>query len=92
MVKKGKLIINLDEVIGNINPNIYGYFAEHIGELIYPGIWVGEDSKIPNIEGIRKDLVEALKKIRPPVIRRPGGCFADTYHWMDGIDPREENR
>jgi len=90
MVKKGKIIINLDEVIGTINPNIYGHFAEHIGELIYPGIWVGEDSEIPNEEGIRKDVVEALKKIRPPVIRWPGGCFADTYHWMDGIGPREE--
>ncbi len=90
MVEKCKATIDLDETVGKINPNIYGQFAEHIGELIYPGIWVGEESNIPNDDGIRKDLLEALKRINPPVIRWPGGCFADSYHWQDGIGPREK--
>ena len=73
-----------------INKNIYGQFAEHLGHLIYGGIWVGPNSSIPNINGIRKDVVEALKEIRVPVLRWPGGCFADEYHWMDGIgDPKD---
>ena len=71
-----------------ISRNIYGQFAEHLGTGIYGGIWVGEDSKIPNIKGFRKDVVEALKKIHVPVVRWPGGCFADLYHWRDGIGPR----
>jgi alpha-N-arabinofuranosidase len=72
-----------------VDRNIYGHFAEHLGRCIYDGIWVGEDSPIPNIRGIRKDIVEALRKIRVPVLRWPGGCFADEYHWKDGIGPRE---
>ena len=79
-----------DKVIGTINPNIYGHFAEHLGGVIYDGIWVGEDSEVPNIGGIRKDLVEWTKRINPSVIRWPGGCFADKYHWMDGIGPRDK--
>ena len=79
----------LNEPIGTINPNIYGHFAEHLGACIYEGIWVGEDSVIPNTGGIRNDVVAALKRIHPPVIRWPGGCFADDYHWQDGIGPRE---
>ena len=71
-----------------INKNIYGQFSEHLGHLIYGGIWVGPNSSIPNIDGIRKDVVEALKEIRVPVLRWPGGCFADEYHWQDGIGPR----
>ena len=82
--------INADKKIGNINPNIYGHFAEHLGDCIYEGIWVGPDSEIPNVRGIRSDVVEALKKIKPPVIRWPGGCFADSYHWKDGIGPRDQ--
>ena len=73
-----------------INKNIYGQFAEHLGHLIYGGIWVGPNSPIPNIDGIRKDIVDALKEIQVPVLRWPGGCFADTYHWMDGIGPRDK--
>ncbi|AUN33213.1 alpha-N-arabinofuranosidase [Niveispirillum cyanobacteriorum] len=69
-------------------PEIQGQFAEHLGRLIYEGIWVGEKSSIPNIRGYRKDVVEALKAIRVPLIRWPGGCFADEYHWRDGIGPR----
>lgn len=72
-----------------INRNIYGHFAEHLGRCIYEGIWVGEDSEIPNVNGIRQDVVAALKNLQIPVLRWPGGCFADEYHWKDGIGPRE---
>ena len=72
-----------------IPAEIYGQFAEHLGRCIYDGIWVGPDSDIPNINGYRKDLVEALKTLKVPVLRWPGGCFADEYHWMDGIGPKE---
>lgn len=72
-----------------IDANIYGHFAEHLGNCIYGGFWVGEESSIPNTRGIRNDVIEALKEIDPPVIRWPGGCFADYYHWKDGIGPRE---
>jgi alpha-N-arabinofuranosidase len=82
--------IRLQDEIATINPNLYGHFAEHLGACIYEGIWVGEDSPIPNVEGMRKDVLDALKEIRPPVIRWPGGCFADDYHWRDGIGPRSE--
>jgi alpha-N-arabinofuranosidase len=77
-----------DEPIGTIKPALYGQFAEHIGGVIYDGIWVGPDSKIPNIDGIRKALVEHVRQLGPVVIRWPGGCFADKYHWRDGIGPR----
>jgi alpha-L-arabinofuranosidase len=73
-----------------IAPEIYGHFAEHLGRCIYDGIWVGPDSAIPNVRGIRKDVLEALKKLHIPVLRWPGGCFADEYHWKDGIGPRQE--
>ncbi len=73
-----------------IPKEIYGHFAEHLGRCIYDGIWVGPDSDIPNINGYRKDIVEALKELKIPVLRWPGGCFADTYHWMDGIGPVDE--
>ena len=73
-----------------INKNIYGHFAEHLGRCIYDGIWVGPDSDIPNVNGYRKDVLEALQELEIPVLRWPGGCFADTYHWMDGIGPVEE--
>jgi alpha-N-arabinofuranosidase len=71
-----------------IDRHIYGQFSEHLGTGIYGGIWVGTDSKIPNIRGYRTDVVEALKKIHVPVVRWPGGCFADLYNWRDGIGPR----
>jgi len=72
-----------------IQPELHGHFVEHLGGVVYDGIWVGPESSIPNIGGIRKSLVESLKKINPPVVRWPGGCFADGYHWRDGIGPRE---
>ncbi len=72
-----------------ISKHIYGHFAEHLGRCIYEGIWVGEDSPIPNTKGIRNDVLAALKKLNMPNLRWPGGCFADTYHWKDGIGPRQ---
>jgi alpha-N-arabinofuranosidase len=73
-----------------IDRNIYGQFSEHLGKGIYDGIWVGEESPIPNVHGYRNDVVDALKKIHVPVLRWPGGCFADQYDWRDGIGPREK--
>lgn len=74
-----------------INKNIYGHFAEHLGHCIYGGLYVGEgNTKIPNRNGVRLDVVEALKKLKVPVLRWPGGCFADTYHWKDGIGPKDK--
>ena len=73
-----------------IYPELQGHFIEFLGSCIYDGIWVGEDSEIPNYHGIRKDLVDAFQKLHPPVIRWPGGCFADVYHWRNGIGPREQ--
>ena len=70
-----------------INPNIYGHFAEHVGRCIYEGIWVGPRSRIPNEGGMRLDVLAGLKQLRAPVLRWPGGCFADDYHWRAGIGP-----
>ncbi|MDT2768148.1 MULTISPECIES: alpha-N-arabinofuranosidase [Globicatella] len=75
-----------------ISKYIYGHFAEHLGRCIYGGIYVGEDSEIPNVNGMRQDVVEALKNIKIPVLRWPGGCFADEYHWKDGIGPKENRK
>src|ERR687895_2715710 len=72
-----------------ISRHIYGHFAEHLGRCIYGGFYVGEDSAIPNEGGIRLDVVEALKALDIPNLRWPGGCFADEYHWRDGVGPRE---
>ena len=83
-----RLVIHADQAKETINRNIYGHFSEHLGRCVYEGYWVGEDSPIPNVRGIRQDVVAALKKIQTPVLRWPGGCFADDYHWKDGIGPR----
>ena len=77
---------------GVIAPEIYGHFSEHIGGVIYDGIWVGRDSEIPNIKGFRKDIIEKMRALNPPVIRWPGGCFAETYHWRDGIGKKRPVR
>ena len=82
--------ILLDEPIGTIAPEIYGHFAEHLGGVVYDGIWVSEGSAIPNQGGIRTALVEHLRRINAPVVRWPGGCFADSYDWRDGIGPRAD--
>src|SRR5437868_2426890 len=79
--------ILLNEPIGTISPDIYGHFTEHIGGVVYDGIWVGPQSSIPNQGGIRTALVEHMRRIKPSVVRWPGGCFADSYNWRDGIGP-----
>lgn len=86
------LQINPDKTLSRIAPEIYGQFSEHLGRCIYNGIYVGEDSEIPNVNGMRKDVVEALRDLNLPVLRWPGGCFADEYHWRDGIGPKEKRR
>lgn len=73
-----------------IAPEIYGQFAEHLGRGIYEGVWVGEKSKIPNTHGYRDDVLAALKDLEIPVLRWPGGCFADEYHWRDGVGPQKD--
>ncbi|MEV0090959.1 alpha-L-arabinofuranosidase C-terminal domain-containing protein [Streptomyces sp. NPDC050738] len=83
-------VINLDLPGPTISRHLYGHFAEHLGRCIYGGFWVGEDSEIPNEGGIRLDVVEALRALNIPNLRWPGGCFADEYHWQDGIGPREQ--
>jgi alpha-N-arabinofuranosidase len=83
-----RLIINLLDTKSKINRNIYGHFSEHLGHCIYGGLYVGEDSPIPNVNGIRSDAVTALKRIKVPVLRWPGGCFADTYHWQAAVGPK----
>ena len=87
-----KLVINNDKKMSTIAPEIYGHFSEHLGRCIYEGLYVGENSDIPNVNGMRTDVVEALKNIKVPVLRWPGGCFADEYHWMDGIGPKEKRK
>lgn len=82
--------VDLDVTGPQISRHLYGHFAEHLGRCIYGGFWVGEDSPIPNERGIRLDVVEALRAIRIPNLRWPGGCFADEYHWRDGVGPRDE--
>jgi alpha-L-arabinofuranosidase len=89
-VARAHLTVVLNEPTGKLNRNILGHFAEHLGACIYDAMWVGPDSSIPNLNGIRKDTVEALKRIHAPILRWPGGCFADTYHWRDGIGPRDK--
>ena len=79
--------IHADKPGAVINPDIFGQFSEHLGRGIYKGIWVGKHSKIPNTDGYRNDVVAALKALHVPVVRWPGGCFADEYHWRNGIGP-----
>src|SRR5580698_4458417 len=79
-----------DQPQSTIRPEIYGHFAEHLGRCIYEGIWVGADSPIPNTRGYRSDVLAALKNLNIPVLRWPGGCFADEYHWKHGIGPRDQ--
>jgi len=85
-----RIVVRADQGRHTIDKNIYGHFSEHLGRCIYRGFWVGEDSPIPNVRGIRRDVVEALRSIRIPVLRWPGGCFADAYHWKDGVGPKTD--
>ena len=87
---ESRIEVLLDETGPTIAPEIYGHFVENLGGVVYDGIWVGERSKVPNVNGIRKDLVDALKKVKPGMIRWPGGCFADQYDWRDGVGPRDQ--
>lgn len=87
-----KLVINENKKESTIAPEIYGHFSEHLGRCIYEGLYVGEDSDIPNVNGMRTDVVEALKEIQIPLLRWPGGCFADEYHWKDGIGEKANRK
>ena len=91
-MKKISMVINADDRLGHISPEIYGHFSEHLGRCIYNGIYVGENSPIPNTDGIRNDIIEALRNIKAPVFRWPGGCFAEEYHWQDGIGEKSLRR
>lgn len=89
---KAKLVVFPDKKLSKINREIYGHFSEHLGRCIYEGLYVGENSSVPNVKGLRKDVLEALKEISVPVLRWPGGCFADEYHWKDGVGPKENRK
>jgi alpha-N-arabinofuranosidase len=89
LLAQNTLNLKVDQAKTKISKEIYGQFSEHLGTCIYEGIYVGKDSKIPNIDGFRTDVVTAFKELKVPVLRWPGGCFADTYHWKDGIGPKE---
>ncbi|HEV2832281.1 MAG TPA: alpha-N-arabinofuranosidase, partial [Hanamia sp.] len=83
------ITLKADSAKQTINKNIYGHFAEHLGRCIYDGFYVGDSNKIiPNTDGVRNDIIAALRKMKIPVLRWPGGCFADTYHWKDGVGPK----
>jgi alpha-L-arabinofuranosidase len=88
--KAARVVVHADWPIGTIRPEFHGHFAEHLGSCVYGGLWVGRNSPIPNINGYRKQAVEYLKELGVPVLRWPGGCFADDYHWRDGIGPASE--
>lgn len=85
-----KIILETKEEAPIISRNIYGHFAEHLGRCIYDGIYVGDTSSIENVDGVRKDIIDALRELQIPNLRWPGGCFADTYHWKDGVGPKEQ--
>ena len=84
-----EVLVRSDVDIATIRPELHGHFAEHLGSCVYGGLWVGQNSPIPNINGFRNDAIEYLKALGVPVLRWPGGCFADDYHWRDGIGPRK---
>ena len=88
-----KYLINPNQRLSKINKDIYGNFSEHLGRCVYEGLFVGKDSPVPNVNGMRCDVVNALREMGLPVLRWPGGCFADEYHWRDGIgDPAERKK
>ena len=91
-MEKATVTLKCDEIIGTVSPLLYGHFAEHIGGVIYGGIYVGRDSEIPNIRGFRTDIITKLKRISPSVVRWPGGCFAECYDWRDGIGNNRPTR
>jgi alpha-L-arabinofuranosidase len=85
-----RVSVLVNEPTGTIKPALYGQFAEHLGGVIYDGIWVGPNSKVPNLGGIRRELVEHVRRLGRVIVRWPGGCFADAYHWRDGIGSRDK--
>ncbi len=85
-----RIEVLVNEPLGTISPNIYGHFTENLSGVVYDGIWVGPNSKVPNVDGIRKELIDEMRKIKAPVVRFPGGCFADSYDWRDGIGPADK--
>lgn len=85
-----RIDVMIGEPVGRIAPEVYGHFVEHLGAVVYNGIWVGEKSKIANVRGVRKALLDALRAVKPAVIRWPGGCFADQYDWRDGTGPHAQ--
>ena len=87
-----RLQINEKKKLGRIEPEVYGHFSEHLGRCIYEGLYVGEESDIENVNGMRTDVVEALRELQVPVLRWPGGCFADEYHWKDGIGDKKNRK
>src|SRR5215211_1086770 len=87
VAQRVELSVDVSKSGAKIDRNIFGQFAEHLGYGVYEGIWVGPGSTIPNTRGIRNDVVTALKTLRVPNVRWPGGCFADEYHWRKGIGP-----
>ena len=90
---QNEVSLNVNQAKVQINRNIYGHFAEHLGRLIYDGIFVGKNNtSIPNTDGVRNDIIKALKDLKIPNLRWPGGCFADTYHWMDAVGPQSERK
>src|SRR5215213_3024607 len=89
-VSQVQLALNTASAQTKIDRNIYGHFSEHLGRCIYDGFWVGDSVKVPKKDRIRLDIVDALKKIQIPNLRWPGGCFADEYHWRDGVGPRAQ--
>ncbi len=84
------VVVHPEVAIGRVRPELHGHFAEHLGSCVYGGLWVGKKSPVANINGFRKQAVEYLKALGIPVLRWPGGCFADDYHWRDGIGPLEK--
>ncbi|MCW8850773.1 MAG: alpha-N-arabinofuranosidase, partial [Melioribacteraceae bacterium] len=92
-IAQNKVTIHADSAEIQISKHIYGHFAEHLGRVIYDGIYVGDNNQIiPNTDGVRNDVIEALKNLNIPNLRWPGGCFADTYHWKDAIGPKSERK
>src|SRR5574339_43122 len=88
---QNEIVLNADKGKDIIDKNIYGHFAEHLGHCIYGGFYIGDSNKtIPHKDGVRLDVIEALQRLKVPVLRWPGGCFADTYHWKDGIGPKDK--
>ncbi len=87
-----KIVVEESKILGHINPELQGQFSEHLGRGIYEGIYVRPDSGIENVNGMRTDVVSALKEMGVPLLRWPGGCFADEYHWKDGVGPKENRK